>query len=74
MTGPLLRIEFPPALMTRELAAYYISGSLRDLDRLRESKDITPVGDGRRVMYRKSELDTYIEKIKERDATRGQSA
>ena len=74
MTGPVLRIEFPPALMTRELAAYYISGSLRDLDRLRESKELTPVGAGRRVMYRKSELDTYIEQIRERDASRGQSA
>jgi len=74
VTGPVMRIEFAPALMTRELAAYYISGSLRDLDRLRESKELTPVGEGRRVMYRKSELDTYIEKIKERDASRGQGA
>ena len=67
-----LRIEFAPALMTRELAAFYISGSLRELDLLREAKEITPVGEGRRVRYRKSELDAYIDRIVERPATRGQ--
>lgn len=74
MNGAPLRIEFAPALMTRELAAYYISGSLRDLDRLRESKEITPVGEGRRVKYRKEDLDAYVAKVKERAASRGQSA
>jgi hypothetical protein len=69
-----MRIEFAPALMTRELAAYYISGSLRDLDRLRETKEITPVGEGRRVKYRKTDLDAYVEKVNERAASRGQSA
>jgi hypothetical protein len=69
-----IRMEFAPALMTRETAAYYIDGSLRDLDRLRELKEITPVGEGRRVKYRKSELDAYIARIAERPATRGQSA
>ena len=74
MSGAPLRIEFAPALMTRELAAYYISGSLRDLDRLRETREITPVGEGRRVKYRKSELDTYIARINERPTSRGESA
>ena len=69
-----LRMEFAPALMTRETAAYYIDGSLRDIDRLRETKEITPVGTGRRVKYRKSELDAYIAKIAERPATRGQGS
>jgi hypothetical protein len=69
-----LRIEFAPALMTRETAAYYIDGSIRDIDRLRESKTITPVGEGRRVKYRKTELDKYIASIAERPSTRGQSA
>jgi hypothetical protein len=70
-----LRIEFAPALMTREMAAYYVTaGSLRDLDRLREEKEITPVGKGRRVMYKKSELDAYVARINERPATRGQVA
>jgi len=74
MSGAPMRIEFAPALMTRELAAYYISGSLRDLDRLRETKQITPVGEGLRVKYRKSELDAYIETLRERPASRGQVA
>lgn len=74
MTGAPMRIEFAPALMTREMAAYYISASLRDLDRLRETKEITPVGEGRRVKYRKADLDVYVEKVKERAASRGQSA
>lgn len=68
-----VRVEFAPALMTREIAAYYISGSLRDLDRLRETKEITPVGEGRRVKYRKTELDAYIARIAERPASRGQA-
>lgn len=68
------RIEFAPALMTRELAAYYISASLRELDGLRETRDITPVGEGKRVKYRKSDLDAYVERVKERAASRGQSA
>lgn len=69
--NPSVRVEFAPALMTREIAAYYIGGSLRDLDRLREQKIITPVGEGRRVHYRKSELDAYIDNIVERPASRG---
>ena len=69
-----LRIEFAPALMTREIAAYYISGSLRDLDRLRETKEITPLGEGRRVKYRKSDLDAYVAKVNERPASRGQTS
>jgi len=67
-----LRMEFAPALMTRETAAYYIDGSVRDLDRLREQKKITPVGEGRRVKYRKSELDAWIDSLPERPASRGQ--
>lgn len=73
MSG-VTRIEFAPALMTRELAAFYISGSLRDVDILREQKEITPVGEGRRVKYRKSELDEYIARIAERPASRGQGS
>jgi len=69
-----LRIEFAPALMTRELAAFYISGSLRELDRLRELKEITPLGDSKRVMYRKSELDAYIDRMAERPATKGKAS
>jgi len=71
MTASTIRVEFPPALMTREIAAYYISGSLRDLDHLRETKEITPVGEGRRVKYRKTDLDAYVAKVAERPASRG---
>jgi hypothetical protein len=66
----VIRIEFAPALMTREIAAFYISKSLRELDVLREQKEITPVGDGRRVMYRKSELESWIDNLKERSTSR----
>jgi len=74
MNNSILRMEFPPALMSRETAAYYIDGSLRELDTLRETKQITPVGEGRKVKYRKSELDAYIASLKERAASREQSA
>jgi hypothetical protein len=61
-----VRVEFPPALMTREVAAYYISGSLRDIDDLRARGEITPVGDSKRVKFRKSDLDRVIENLPER--------
>ena len=62
----VIRIEFPPALMTREIAAYYISGSVREIDRLRETKEITPLGNGKRVKYRKTDLDRVIDSLPER--------
>ena len=62
----MIRIEFPPALMTREVAAYYISGSLRDIDDLRAKGDLIPVGDTKRVKFRKDDLDRYIDRLKER--------
>lgn len=71
----MIRVEFAPRLMDRNLAAYYVcNGSLRDLDRLREQKIITPKGEGRNVMYDKSDLDAYADTLLERPATRGQSA
>lgn len=71
----MIRVEFAPRLMDRNLAAYYVcNGSLRDLDRLREQKIITPKGEGRNVMYDKSDLDAYADTLVERPATRGQSA
>jgi hypothetical protein len=70
MNGAILRVEFAPALMDRQTAAYYLSMSLRELDSLREKNHITPVGEGRRVKYRKSELDAYVERIVERPTSR----
>lgn len=61
-----IRIEFPPALFTRELAAYYLSKSLREVDELRAKGDLIPVGDGKRVMFQKAELDRYVDGLPER--------
>ena len=71
----MIRVEFPPRLMNRNLAAYYVTnGSLRDLDRLREQKIITPKGEGRNVMYDKGDLDAYADTLTERPASRSQAA
>jgi len=66
----VIRIEFAPALMTREIAAYYLSMSVREVDQLRFTNQITPVGDGRRVKFRKTELDDYIRMLNERPSSR----
>ncbi|MFI8633832.1 hypothetical protein ACIGEP_14710 [Microbacterium sp. NPDC077663] len=63
----VLRIEFPPALMTRELTAYYLSMSLREVDELRATGKLIPVGDGKRVKFSKAELDRYVANLPERD-------
>lgn len=68
--GVVQRIEFPPALFTRELAAYYLSMSLRDIDGLRAKGELIPVGTGLRVKYRKDDLDRYIERLPERPAAK----
>ena len=61
-----VRIEFAPALMTRETAAYYIDGSVRDIDELRALGHITPVGKQKRVKFRKDDIDAWIKTLKER--------
>jgi hypothetical protein len=60
------RLEFAPALMTREVAAYYISGSLRDVDDLKARGVITAYGSQKRIKFKKSELDAHIESLPER--------
>lgn len=65
--GVVQRIEFAPALFTRELAAFYLSMSLRELDDLRAKGDLIPVGDGKRVKFTKAELDRYADSLPERD-------
>lgn len=62
----MLRIEFPPALMTREVAAYYIGGSLRDVDELKAKGELIPVGTSKRIKFRKDDLDRYIDRLPER--------
>lgn len=66
--GVVLRIEYPPALHTREQAAYYLSMSLREVDELRKTGDLIPVGDTKRVKFTKEELDRYVASLPERDA------
>lgn len=63
------RIEFPPALFTRELAAYYLSMSVREIDDLRSTKEITAVSKGKRVKFRKADLDRIVDRMEERDAS-----
>jgi len=63
----IVRVEFPPALFTRELAAYYLSMSLRDIDTLRETGQLIPVGHTKRVKFRKADLDRYVAGLPERD-------
>ena len=64
----MTRHEFPPALMTRETAAFYIDGSLRDVDDLRATGQITAVGDQKRVKFRKADLDAWISRMPEKGA------
>ncbi|MGO2658363.1 helix-turn-helix domain-containing protein [Mycetocola reblochoni] len=63
----MLRIEFPPALMTKDLAAHYLSKSEREIDELRAAGHLIPVGNGRRITFTKEELDRYVESLPERD-------
>lgn len=60
------RFEFAPKLMSKDIAAFYLSMSTRDIDRLRESGHITPVGDSKRVKFLKEDLDAYAESLPER--------
>lgn len=52
--------------MTRELAAYYLSMSLRELDSLKATGALIAHGDGKRVKFKKAELDRYVESLPER--------
>ena len=59
---------FPPALLTKQQAAYYLSTSetgIRDL--IRENK-LTPIDDGgKRTKIRREDLDAYVKSLPERD-------
>lgn len=52
--------------MTRELAAYYLSMSLSEIDELRNKGELTPVGGGKRVRFRKEDLDRVADNMPER--------
>lgn len=55
--------------MTRELAAFYLSCSLREVDELRAIGELTAVGTSKRVKFYKEELDRIADRLPER-ATR----
>lgn len=63
-----LRIEFPPALMGRELSAYYLSKSVREVDDLRATGELIPSGNGKRIQFKKTELDRYVASLPDREA------
>ena len=67
--GNVQRIEWHPGLFTKELAAVYLSKSVREIDMLRTDGTLIPVGDGKRVYFTKKELDHYIEQLPERERT-----
>jgi len=62
----ILRIEFPPRLFTREMAAYYLACSPRQIDKYRELREITPLMDGSRVKYRREDLDRIADRMPEK--------
>lgn len=62
-------LSFPPALMSRDQAAYYLSMSTRELDRLRQTGELIPRSSGKNVRYTKAELDAYIDRLPERVST-----
>ncbi|WP_431605135.1 helix-turn-helix domain-containing protein [Curtobacterium citreum] len=55
--------------MTRELAAYYLSASLREVDYLRANGGLVAVGSGKRVRFRKEDLDRYVGELSSRPAS-----
>lgn len=66
MTAATPYLDFPPALMTRDIAAYYLSASLREVDYLRANGNLVAVGTGKRVKFRKEDLDSYVERLSSR--------
>lgn len=69
MKTPTPYLDFAPALMTREVTAYYLSASLREVDYLRSSGKLQPVGDGKRIKYRKTDIDAYLATLTPRHDT-----
>lgn len=66
--GTAVRIEFAPGLFTRELAAYYLQVSLRELDELKATGALIAVGDSKRIKFTKEELDRYRLGLPERSS------
>lgn len=62
----VLRIEFPPGLFSKDLAAHYLSKSTREIDELRAQGHLIAVGEGKRIFFTKEELDRYRLNLPER--------
>lgn len=57
---------FPPGLFTKDAAAYYLGMSVREVDDLRSTGHLIPVGKTKRVKFTIEELDRYIATLPER--------
>jgi len=63
-------VAFTPALFNRDTAAVYLARSVREIDELRQRGEITPYGEGKRVYFKREDLDRIVEQLPER-ATEG---
>lgn len=55
-----------PALMSKKLGAEYLSTSERQLDELRRLNLIVAHGNGKHALFKRTELDRYIDSLPER--------
>lgn len=60
---------FTPGLLTKDAAAFYLSTSIREIDELRSTGALVPVGNSKRVTFTVEELDRYRLSLPERDST-----
>lgn len=73
MSG-VVRVEYPPILFTKELAAHFISVSTREIDVLRATGALIAVGEGKRAYFRLDDLRRYADSLPERDDKRAVSS
>ncbi len=70
MSASRAPVPFTPALFTRDTAAAYLARSVREIDELRHRGEITPYGEGKRVFFKREDLDRIVANLPER-ATEG---
>lgn len=59
-----VRFAWPPALMTYDEAAYHLSRSRREVERLVQRGVLTPIHDGRMVRFHRDDLDAYAASLR----------
>lgn len=60
-------VLFTPALFNRDTAAAYLARSVREIDELRRSGELTPYGKRNgRVYFKREDLDRIVEQLEER--------